>query len=75
MTKREALQILIRASSNDIKGSGLGYRSTTEEWRLQVSDAIRVLYKDAYDYEVNSSVEFNLGLVGFSEKSGKHKKA
>ena len=63
MTKKEALKILIKAGSNDIIGSGMGYRKTSDEWRKTVSDAIRKLYKDAYGMEVDASVEFNLGLV------------
>ena len=62
MTKKRALRILIQAGVNDITGSGLGYRNTSDEWRVTVSDAIRKLYKDAHGQEVDSGVEFNLQL-------------
>ena len=62
MSKKLALQILIQSASRDIKGGGLGFRSTTDEWREIVSNAIRKLYSDAYGIPISESVEFNLGL-------------
>lgn len=43
ITKRKALQILIQAASNDTRGSGMGYRITTEAWREKVKVAIKKL--------------------------------
>lgn len=62
MTKKQALKILIEAGCNDIRGSGMGFRSTSDEWRKKVSDAIRKLYKDAYGMNVTPNIEFNLRL-------------
>ena len=62
MTRKEALKVLIQSSARDIKGMGLGYRSTTEEWRIEVREAIEKMYKEAYDSECDKSVRYNLGL-------------
>ena len=58
MTKKEALKILIESSKRDIVGQGLGFRSTTEEWREKVRKAIRKMYKYAYGYELTDG-QFN----------------
>jgi len=53
MTKKKALQILIQSSLKDIRGAGRGIRSTTDEWRKEVKEAIRKLHPDAYGYQIN----------------------
>jgi hypothetical protein len=62
MTKKEALQILIDSSCRDIEGQGLGYRKTTDEWRVKVSTAIAILYKNAYGRYLSSNEAFNRRL-------------
>lgn len=62
MTKKEALHILIQASRNDITGSGMGIRSTTEAWRQKVEHAIVRLFKDAYGRDMDSSDRYNLNI-------------
>lgn len=46
--RRSALQTLIDAGTNDIRGSGRGFRSTSDEWRAKVRNAIRILFEEAY---------------------------
>jgi len=60
MTRKQALQILIRAATNDIGGQGRGYRSTTDEWRDKVKEAIEKIWKDTYGFEMSDSDRFNL---------------
>lgn len=56
MTKKEALKILIESSIRDIRGAGMGYRSTTEKWRTKVREAIKKIHPDVYGYQID---EFN----------------
>lgn len=60
MSKREALSILIQAGQRDITGSGMGYRSTTDEWRTKVAKAIEVIYPIAHPGVPFNA--FNLGI-------------
>jgi len=62
LTKKRALEILIKTASNDIGGQEFGYRSTSNEWRETVSNTIRKLYKDAYGRNITSSDEYNLHI-------------
>lgn len=62
LTKKEALRILIKASSRDIIGAGKGYRSTSNKWRKTVSEAIIKLYKDAYNRNIKASDKYNLHI-------------
>jgi hypothetical protein len=59
MTKKEAIKTLIQSAHRDIRGSGMGYRSTSEEWREKVRQAIEMLWKDAYGWEMSESDKFN----------------
>jgi len=62
MTLKEALLILMQAASNDVRGSGLGIRSTSEEWRTKVSQAWAVAHKKAYGWEPDESAYRNAGM-------------
>ncbi len=57
MTKKDALKILIESSKRDILGAGLGYRTTTDEWRDKVREAIKKIHPSIYGYQIN---DFNL---------------
>lgn len=50
MTKKDALSILIESAKRDIAGSGMGYRSTSEEWRKKVKEAIKRIWNDVYSF-------------------------
>jgi hypothetical protein len=62
MTKKEATQILIKAAINDITGSGRGVRITTDEWRLKVKIAVKVMWKHIYKREMTPNEQFNNSL-------------
>lgn len=62
MTLNNALQILMQAASNDVRGSGLGFRSTTDAWRAQVSKAWAVAHKRVYGWEPTESDCMNAGM-------------
>ncbi len=62
MTKKEALRTLIQSSCKDIIGTGMGVRSTSDEWRTKVQNAIVVIYKDAYGHSLGPNEAFNMGL-------------
>lgn len=59
MTKKEALQILIKSGSNDCRGSGLGYRKTSDEWREKVLAAAKKIWKEAFGREFDDSDKHN----------------
>lgn len=63
MSKKEAMQILIRHAAANCAGVGQGIRTMpSEQERERVKEAIVKLYPAAYGYPVDSSVLFNLGL-------------
>lgn len=52
----------MKSASRDCMGSGLGYRSTTDEWRAKVKEAWIVAYKRVYKCDPDASVLFNAGM-------------
>lgn len=62
MSFTRALRVLINAASRDVKGQGLGYRSTTDAERNEVKAAIEVVYEKAYGFPLDNSSRFNLGI-------------
>ena len=60
MTYKEALEVLIRSASRDIRGTGLGYRDTTDEWRSKVKEAITIVFPKVYGRKINDADKFNL---------------
>ncbi|MFX0200512.1 MAG: hypothetical protein ACFFCW_30710 [Candidatus Hodarchaeota archaeon] len=57
-----AIAILMEAASRDVRGSGLGMRSTTEEWRRSVSEAWKVAFRYVHKRDPNDSDMFNAGM-------------
>jgi hypothetical protein len=64
VTRRNAIQILIKHAADDIGGTGRGLRTlpSTEE-RNNVRQAIQRLYKDAYGRYADENDLFNLGIL------------
>ena len=62
MTYKKALQILIESAARDVMGMGLGYRTTTEKWRVKVREAISKVFPKAYDREMDYSDRYNLHI-------------
>lgn len=63
MKLREALHILMQAASNDARGSGLGYRSTSEQWRVNLARAWTVAHSHVYKREPDESDYRNSGMM------------
>ena len=59
MKLREAIQILMQSACRDVTGSGLGFRSTTDEWREKVSEAWTRCFKYVNGFEPMDSDYFN----------------
>lgn len=51
MTFKEALKTLMESAENDVRGSGLGFRCTKEEWREQVSEAWAIVFERVYGWK------------------------
>lgn len=62
MTKKQAIRILIQAAARDVRGAGKGIRSTSDEWRKEVEEAVKVAYKMAEGVEPNKNTMFNFGF-------------
>lgn len=62
MTLKAALEVLMKAAVNDARGSGMGYRSTTDEWRDQLAEAWAVAHKRVYGWEPSEGEYFNAGM-------------
>jgi hypothetical protein len=62
MTLKEALTVLMQAATNDVRGSGLGIRATSGEWREKLSQAWAVAYRRVYGYDPLASDYFNAGM-------------
>ena len=62
MSLKAALEVLMKAAVNDARGSGLGYRSTADEWRDQLAEAWAVAHKRVYGWEPMESEYFNAGM-------------
>lgn len=62
MTFKKALSIVIESAARDIRGQGLGYRTTSEESRQEVAAAIEILWPKAHGYELDDSARYNMGL-------------
>ena len=63
MSLTKAFQVLLRAAENDVRGSGLGYRSTSDAWRYTVSDAWAKVWKHVYGWEPSESDYRNSGMT------------
>jgi len=50
MTKKQAIQTLLESAKRDIQGSGMGYRSTSDEWRKKVIEAMKIVHPTLYNF-------------------------
>jgi len=73
MTKRKALSILLQAAQNDVEGSGRGIRSTSDDWRKQVTEAWMVVFKMVNHRAPDGSDLFNAGLMMYARDSNGHR--
>jgi len=62
MSFNEALIVLMQAASNDARGAGMGFRSTSEEWREQLSRAWAIAHKRVYGRDPGESDYRNAGM-------------
>jgi hypothetical protein len=63
MTLNEALRVLMRAAERDVRGSGMGYRSTTDKWREEVAEAWAVAFHRVYRMAPMASDYRNAGMT------------
>ena len=58
MKLKDSIIILMNSATNDVRGSGMGYRNTTEEHRKEVAKAWKVAFKYVYkrDPGINDSM-------------------
>ena len=62
MTLNKAISILMLAAERDVRGAGKGYRSTTQEWRVTVSEAWTVCFCRIHKREPQFSDYYNSGI-------------
>lgn len=63
MTRTEAIRILISHAARNVSGTGCGIRpEISSKDRDLVSQAVSRVYKEAYGYDADTNVFFNLGL-------------
>ena len=63
MTTRQALQILIEHTSQNIKGVGCGIRSIPSDNEIKmVATAIEKIWPKVYGYPLDNTQRLNLGL-------------
>jgi hypothetical protein len=63
MTRREALQVLIKHAAADCNGAGTGIRTVPDRAeRERVREAVKKLFREAYGREMDDSDAFNLKL-------------
>lgn len=63
MTRKKALQILIKHAAANCAGVGCGLRTLpSKQEQEKVKQAIDKFYFEAYGYQLDSSAWFNLGL-------------
>jgi hypothetical protein len=63
MTKRSALEILIRHAAADCHGSGVGISSIPSDKEIAlVKEAIKKIWKEAFPYDTFEDGRFNLGI-------------
>ena len=62
MTLNKAIGILMKSAERDVRGSGLGYRSTTEDWRREVSEAWTVCFFRLYKRKPQYNDYYNSGI-------------
>ena len=62
MTFPKAVRILMQCAERDVRGSGMGFRATTDEWRCTVSEAWAVCFRKVNRREPGVNEYFNAGM-------------
>ena len=68
MKQREAIRVLLRCAENDVRGSGMGFRSTSDAWRDKVSEAWLVIWTKAYHRPPSENEIHNAGMCTIHAK-------
>ena len=63
MTLNDAIRILMQAAERDVRGSGMGYRNTTDEWRAKVATAWVVAFRRVNGREPRDADFYNSGML------------
>jgi hypothetical protein len=62
MKLNDAILIVMQSASRDVRGSGMGYRSTSDEWRVNVLEAWAICFKHIYKREPTDNDYYNAGM-------------
>jgi len=62
ITFRNALLILMKAAENDVRGSGMGYRSTSTAWREEVQQAWSIVFRRVHKRDPDTNDRYNAGM-------------
>ena len=62
MTFMQAIRVLMLSAQRDVQGCGMGYRSTSDEWREKVSEAWTVCFKKVNGRTPDTSAYYNSGM-------------
>lgn len=62
MTLDHAIKILMKSAEKDVQGCGQGIRSTSDDWREEVSKAWAIAYKKVYGMRPDASAYTNSGM-------------
>lgn len=62
MKLRAAILILMECAQRDVRGSGMGYRATTDEWRAKVEEAWTVAFRRVHRRDPGDNEYFNAGM-------------
>ena len=62
MTLNKAISILMSVAERDVRGAGMRYRSTTNEWRATVSEAWTRCFCHIHKQKPRYSDYFNSGI-------------
>ncbi len=63
MKLNQAIRVLMDSAQRDVRGSGLGFRSTDDAWRTTVTEAWTVAFKHIYKREPAPNEYFNAGMM------------
>jgi len=63
MTFPQALRVLMQAAERDVGGCGRGFRSTSDAWRIKVSEAWVIVFRRLNKREPDDNDFFNSGMI------------
>lgn len=71
---KQAIYVLMQSAQRDVIGSGMGYRSTTDEWREKVVNAWETAFQYINGFRPSGNDFLNAGLMPPRREGGKNEK-